>query len=397
LTVCRYYAGLARALLRRPTPANEEELRYWYLAQVIFLWDRVCTAEGETFAQYVQRSGVRLPVAWLRWRVVALFALCAWPAIAVALLARREDRAAQLRRALRRPDLYAAFPAMDFSEAVVQRRRADMFVAVFNAWHFAATGSESYAIEDKRVFARRARALGLPVVPELTLDEARGLPGPFIVKDPSLDRGLGVRRVEDSAELCRLEEGARLVIQPCLENHPELLPLLPPRPPLCTLRLTTTWNRDAADCHLAYFRIGESDGLVDNVSRGGLFVEVDLRAGTLLPGLTHAMLHGLETPRDVDRAPGARRDLVGTTLPHFAAARALCERAHAQLAPDVLSIGWDVALRPEGPVLMEANVFAGSFEVRQLADSYGRTTREVLRRLQVHTGLRDHAGSARAL
>jgi hypothetical protein len=381
LSVRRYYAGLTRALLRRPTPANEDELRYWYLAQIVFLWNRVCTADGESFAQYVQRSGVRLPVAWLRRRAVALCAIYAWPAIALALVARRGDRAVQLRRALRRPDLYAAFPGMAFSDAVVRQRRADMFVAVFNAWHYAATGSESYAIEDKRTFARRARAHGLPVVPELTPDEARALPGPVIVKDPTLDRGLGVRRVDDPAGLSRLADVGRLIIQPCLENHPDLLPLLPPRPPLCTLRLTTTWDRDTAECHIAYFRIGASGGSVDNVSRGGLFVEVDLRAGTLLPGLTHAMLHGRETPRDVGRAPGAHRDLAGATLPHFAAARALCQRAHALLAPDVLSIGWDVALCPEGPVLVEANVFAGSFEVRQLADSYGRTTREVLRRL----------------
>ncbi len=374
----RYYAGLTRALLRRPIPANEEELRAWYLAQIVFLWDRVCTADGATFAEYVQRSGVRLPVAWLRRRAVALGALYAWPAIAVAMSKRGDP----LDRALRRPDLYAAFPGMDFSEAVVRERRADMFVAVFNAWHYAVTGSPSYAIEDKRIFAQRAIAHGLPVVPELTPDEARALSGPFIVKDPSQDRGLGVQRVEDASALARLPDLERRIIQPCLENHPDLLPLLPPRPPLCTLRLTTTWDRDAAVCHIAYFRIGESDGAVDNVSRGGLFVEVDLRSGAMLPGLTHAMLHGRETPREIRRAPGADRDLVGATLPHFAAARALCERAHALLAPDVLSIGWDVALRPEGPILVEANVFAGSFEVRQLADSYGRTTREVLRRLR---------------
>jgi hypothetical protein len=386
LTVCRYYTGLTRALSRRPIPANEEELRYWYLAQIVFLWDRVCTADGETFAQYVQRSGVRLPVAWLRRRAAAVCALYAWPAIAIALVTRRRDRAVQLGRALRRPDLYATFPAMAFSEDIVRRRRSDMFVAVFNAWHYAATRSDSYAIEDKRVFARRARAHGLPVVPELTPEEARALPGPFIVKDPSQDRGLGVRRVEDSAGLSRLSDVERLIIQPCLENHPDLLPLLPPQPPLCTLRLTTTWDRDAADCHIAYFRIGESGGAVDNVSRGGLFVEVDLRAGTLLSGLTHAMLHGRETPRAVGRAPGARRDLSGATLPHFAAARALCQRAHALLAPDILSIGWDIALRRAGPILVEANVFAGSFEVRQLADSYGRTTREVLRRLGSRPG-----------
>jgi hypothetical protein len=59
--------------------------------------------------------------------------------------------------------------------------------------------------------------------------------------------------------------------------------------------------------------------------------------------------------------------------------RAFCERTHATLVPDLLSIGWDMAPCPEGPVLVEADVFAGSFEVRQLADSHGLTTREVLR------------------
>lgn len=378
----RYWLDLTRALLLRPVPRTEAELRAWTLAQVVLLWDRVCTASGDTFAAYVQRSGVRLPVGWLRHRSVAAAALYAWPLLAILLVRKLEgERSGHYRRALLRPDLYAAFPGMPFSAEVVQKRRADIFVAVFNAWHFAQTRSPSYTLEDKSDFARLAREAGLPVVPELSLEEASTSPGPFIVKDPSLDQGLGVRRVASVAELAALPDRERLLLQRCLENHPELLAILPPDPPLCTLRLTTTWQGDSAVCHIAYFRIGDAGAHLDNVSRGGLFVEADLETGVLLPGLTHAMLHGKEPPGHVLRAAGAAQDFAGRTLPQFEAAKALCRRAHAALAPDLLSVGWDVALGVEGPVLVEANVFAGSFEVRQLADSYGLTTRELLRRL----------------
>ena len=379
----RFYAGLTRALVAGPCPVSEDELRYWYLAQVVALWNRVCTIEGDTFGEYVQRSGVRLPVHLLRRKEVALAALYAWPAIAALLVRRHKgDRRTQWRNALLRPDLYSAFPGMAFSDAIVRERRADMFVAIFNAWHYAATRSQSYAIENKRTFALRAREKDLPCVEELSLEIARSMRGPFIVKDPAEDMGLGVRRVDGPQELDRIPGVERLIVQRWIENHPDLMTLLPPRAPLCTLRITTTWDSDAPACHIAYFRIGASDGHVDNVSRGGLLVEADLESGALRPGFTHAMLHGREAIRPVPRAPGASRDLAGARLPGFDAAKALCRRAHEALASDLLSIGWDIALRPEGPILVECNVFAGSFEVQQLDDSFGRTTREILRRLR---------------
>lgn len=273
--------------------------------------------------------------------------------------------------------LRAALEARD-----VRERRADMFVAIYNASHYAATRSDVYAIEHKGVFAERARAAGLPVVADVPLATTRTMPGPFVVKDPRKDMGLGVRVVDRPEALAALDGIEALLIQPRLENHPALTPLLPMRAPLCTLRVTTTWDDGRAVAHIAYFRIGASDSAVDNVSRGGLLVEADLQTGTLRPGLTHAMLHGREALRGVARAPGASRDLTGATLPHFAEARALCERAHEDLAPELLSLGWDVALCEHGPVLVKCNVFAGSFEVQQFHDSFGRTTREILRRFR---------------
>ncbi len=377
-----YYAGLTRALASRRGPAADADLLYFFLAQPVRLWDRTCRIEGDTFARYVARSGVRLPPWSMRSRLVVMAALYAWPGLAC-LVARRHRGLAleQWRNALRRPDLYATFPEICFDARAVAERRADVFVAIYNAYDYHARRSDSYAIENKRVFFERASAAGIPCVPVLSRDEAARRAGPFIVKRADLDMGLGVRRLADPRALATLEVSADELIQPCLENHPALSDIVSTGAPLCTLRLLTT-RRGARDfvCHVGYFRIGNRGSVVDNVSRGGLLCEVDLDTGRLDAGLTHEMLHG-RAPVQPVRAIGGASELVGRQLPQLREAVALCRDAHARLAPDLISIGWDIALTPAGPVLVECNVFAGSFEMRRFHDSFAITRAAVLAHL----------------
>ena len=369
-----YYAGLTRALLSQDGASGEADLLYFFLAQPVRLWNRPCRIEGDTFARYVARSGVRLPPWSMRSRLVVLAALYAWPALACLVTRRHRGRALeQWRNALRRPDLYATFPEMRFDPRAVDQRRADVFVAIYNAYDYHARRSDSYAIEDKRVFFERASAAGIPCVPMLSREEAARSGGPFIVKRADLDMGLGVRRVADVHALAALDISPAELIQPCLENHPALTDIVPAGAPLCTLRLLTT-RRGAGDftCHVGYFRIGSAGSVVDNVSRGGLLCEVDLDTGCLDAGLTHDMLHG-RAPVEPVRSIGGAGELVGRKLPHLREAVALCRDAHARLAPDLVSIGWDIALAAAGPVLVECNVFAGSFELRRFHDSFAVT------------------------
>jgi hypothetical protein len=190
----------------------------------------------------------------------------------------RGERLEQWRRALRRPDLYAAFPGFRFPAREVEERRSDIVHAVFNAWDFTAARSSDYAIEDKRVFEATARRAGLPVVPGLSPEEARRAGGPCVVKDPGRDTGLGI-----------------------------------------------------------------------------------------------------------DRGDGAEQAFAGTELPFFFDGVELARTAHRTIARSPVSVGWDVALTADGPVLVEANVFAGSCEIFQFSDSSGPGTRAILERIRARS------------
>ena len=56
----------------------------------------------------------------------------------------------------------------------------------------------------------------------------------------------------------------------------------------------------------------------------------------------------------LDRHPDTGLAFAGFQLPHWAAATALAVRAHAAL-PAIAVVGWDVALTPDGPVIVEGN------------------------------------------
>lgn len=58
--------------------------------------------------------------------------------------------------------------------------------------------------------------------------------------------------------------------------------------------------------------------------------------------------------------PDSDLALQGHQLPHWPDAIALVTRAHRTAFPRFVSLGWDVALTPDGPVLIEANAGWGA-------------------------------------
>jgi len=106
------------------------------------------------------------------------------------------------------------------------------------------------------------------------------------------------------------------------------------------------------------------------------------RAGTLLAGLDPATGEvrrvvrgsglGLES---FEKSPYTGEPLVGFRIPHFAAVREAILRG-AALLPGVGVQSWDVAVGPDGPVVLEANP-AGTHSLLQLATGRGLWTEEV--------------------
>jgi hypothetical protein len=172
-------------------------------------------------------------------------------------------------------------------------------------------------------------------------------------------QGDGTYRAEDGTVLsapsliARLEEISRshpIVLQQRLTNHAAVLPLA--HRALCTARIVTYRRANGAIAFLcAFLRMPTSDVAADNYAMGGLASQIDEATGRLGPGSLKAIEHS-ETYHDTHPVSGARID--GLLLPDWQEALALCFRAH-RLFGDHFSVGWDVALTSDGPVLIEGN------------------------------------------
>ncbi len=145
-----------------------------------------------------------------------------------------------------------------------------------------------------------------------------------------------------------------------------------------TVRVITQLNKNGkAIVCLAVLRIGRKGSDIDNVSQGGLFAGLNLQDGEIGLG-------SFNTKFDLDfymSHPDSGIKFSGLKIPYWEKTKALCTKA-AELAPFCRSIGWDVAVTPQGPVLIEGNNYWSmalqarsngflSPEVRDILAEYG--------------------------
>jgi hypothetical protein len=142
------------------------------------------------------------------------------------------------------------------------------------------------------------------------------------------------------------------ILQERVANHPAISALGPNA--LCTARIVTCREADGSPEHLvSIFRMpaATSTAAADNFAAGGFASPVDDATGTL----GNAVRKNLgEAAVDCLGYPGSGQPFVGFRLPHWDAALELCLRAHGVFS-EFPSVGWDVAITPAGPVLVEGN------------------------------------------
>ncbi|WP_019625790.1 sugar-transfer associated ATP-grasp domain-containing protein [Thioalkalivibrio sp. ALJT] len=139
------------------------------------------------------------------------------------------------------------------------------------------------------------------------------------------------------------------LIQECLEQHAEIAAINPTC--INSLRMVT-FCEPSGEVHVdcAIMRFGRSHSAADNWDKGGLSVGIDLDTGQLVRGVTKPKFGG----DWFDSHPDSGERLTGRPVPFFDEAKRLCMRA-AKAFSGTPSIGWDIALTPNGPVLMEGN------------------------------------------
>jgi hypothetical protein len=142
----------------------------------------------------------------------------------------------------------------------------------------------------------------------------------------------------------------RMLLQRCVRNHRDLLPLTPGA--LCTVRvLTFRAPGEHAQVLLAAYRMAVGDSPADNFHFGGIITSVDLATGRL--GSSLRRQGRVLVP--VERHPDTGTVIAGHQLPYWCETLDLAARA-LDLARGIPVLGWDVAITDDGPVLIEGNM-----------------------------------------
>lgn len=146
------------------------------------------------------------------------------------------------------------------------------------------------------------------------------------------------------------------LLQPRLLNHPVLLSM--GNGSLSTVRIMTVQEKKEAPVFIlaAALRIPVGDIDVDNFDQGGLASGIDLETGKC--GLAIQKRGQYPLPF-FDRNPKTKAIIKDQVLPYWKETIQLSITAHQHLVTRIPIIGWDIAILPDGPVLIEANHLPG--------------------------------------
>ena len=146
---------------------------------------------------------------------------------------------------------------------------------------------------------------------------------------------------------------ASWIVQPVIEQHPILAEIHPAS--VNTVRIVTLVNGDDITCELAILRMGMNDRIVDNGLAGGIAAPLDLKTGTLSgPALrVFDVLVGKEL---FESHPTTGAALTGRLIPFIPESIELVAKGAERLKHEGFrTIGWDVVIGPDGPVVLEGN------------------------------------------
>jgi hypothetical protein len=249
----------------------------------------------------------------------------------------------------------------------------DEIVLLLGALNSRLSPQDTSDLFDKRAFAARCAKASLPLIPivaEFEHGDVRALPA----EEPRCDLfskfadrycGEGASswhyragRYEGAAAslafdelVARLAADSRaypVILQPRMSNHPDLVPISGRG--LSTARvITMRWPNGDPDIMLASYRMPVGSLVADNFAAGGLACAVDLETGVL-----GAARHKTGDGAAVSRHPDSGAPIEGRTLPMWDEVRALALAGHRCFA-SMASVGWDVAITPQGPLLVEGN------------------------------------------
>jgi hypothetical protein len=227
---------------------------------------------------------------------------------------------------------------------------------------------DSADLSDKRRFERRCQAAGLPCARTLA-EFANGrmvkcLPLPqsdvftklcdhwggegaaiWNYSDGRYQNGQQSLSFQELIDKFAADSVARpILLQPRYRNHPDLADISGRA--LSTIRVITLKNGNSFHLCAAVFRTSH-DEAADNFALGGLAAPVDLTTGTISAAVTKDVLK-------YESHPVGGGAFAGRTIPMWDEIKQLAIRAHQEFST-IPSAGWDIAVTPGGPILVEGN------------------------------------------
>ena len=173
----------------------------------------------------------------------------------------------------------------------------------------------------------------------------------FIIKPVAGTMGKGIEKrrcPEDRRGFytrCREE---KLLLEEVIRQHPALSEINP----ACINSVRINAVRDAkGDIRLigACLKCGGVGAVTDNFHSGGVAYPLDLETGRVCgPGRNNRDI------REFTRHPGTEYFMPGFLLPFWPEVKTLA-RQGMERAPSLGYVGWDIALTPDGPELIEGN------------------------------------------
>ncbi|MDR1117300.1 MAG: hypothetical protein LBL09_03525 [Oscillospiraceae bacterium] len=209
-----------------------------------------------------------------------------------------------------------------------------------------------------RVFSQYAKRdfLVLDAADPAGLEEFAKKHGGFVVKPPGGTHGDGIKRygadeISDYGKFCdKLAAGGQTLIEELVIQHDSLAGIYAGA--VNTIRTVTILKDGEVHVVTAMLRIGGSGSEVDNFNNGGMVVPVEVKTGKIsLPATDKA-----GNVYSVHPSSGAQ--IPGGSIPMWEECLELVKRA-AKVVPEVRYVGWDVAVTPDGPLLIEGNPFPG--------------------------------------
>ena len=164
---------------------------------------------------------------------------------------------------------------------------------------------------------------------------------PATISDSGLELCVKIRNVDSFLESLDASASKVWLVQPRICQHSDMSRFN--QSSVNTLRMLT-FNTGQRIVLLdgATLRFGRKGSFVDNADHGGLCVNVSKDGVVKGPLLNYASLVADDSPFD------------GAKIPFFEDAKRLILKLHSYL-PQLFSVGWDVAITPDGPVIVEGN------------------------------------------